>query len=96
MHNIICKGSLYRRVYVMLNTLNANGERDNRAELNELLHLDACIANFESIRLDELESMTDAELDGVEQFETDGFDITGQAISPDYRPDSEFEFATNQ
>lgn len=37
-------------------------------------------------------------LDGVELFETDGFDdaVTGQAISPDYQPDTAFEFATNQ
>tara|TARA_B100001123_G_C15178295_1_gene974294 strand:+ start:409 stop:618 length:210 start_codon:yes stop_codon:yes gene_type:complete len=37
-------------------------------------------------------------LDGVELFETDGFDdgYTGQAISPDFQPDTAFEFATNQ
>lgn len=50
-------------------------------------------ADYQPINLDDL---SDAALDGIEEFETDGFDITGQAASPDYRPDSEFEFATNQ
>ena len=43
-----------------------------------------------------MEGITLEAIDGVELFETDGFDYAGQAVSPDFQPDTAFEFATNQ
>ena len=64
------------------------------ARINELIDMLQVPLTF-AAEID-LDGMTSAELDGVEEIETDGFDYSGQASCPDYRPDSAFEFATNQ